>query len=55
MSKKYIYFAKKRKSHYFMEASTMCKPFGSPYTTCKTCLANAGRTRRQCLEKSTTK
>jgi len=47
MSKKYIYLAQKRQSPCYMEARTMCKPVGCPYTTCKRCLRPAGRT-RQC-------
>ena len=52
MSKKYIYFAKKRNSHSSMEASTMCKFAGSSnaYTTCKTCLRTAGSTRAKCVQ-----
>jgi len=45
MSKKYIYLAKKRQSPYYMEAKTICKPVGCPFTTCRTCLRKAGKTK----------
>lgn len=47
MSKSYQYFAKKRNSHYYMEAMSICK-HNNPnnYTKCKTCLIRTGRTRQ---------
>lgn len=46
MSKSYRYFAAKRRSFRFMEASTACKRKGEyhGYITCKTCLRTAGST-----------
>jgi hypothetical protein len=47
MSKKYQYFAKKRGSHYYFEAQSICK-FGTSgnFIKCHICLNRAGRTRR---------
>ena len=46
MSKKYCYFAKKRSSHRYYEATTTCKGNGN-FTSCKTCLKYAGYTRNK--------
>ena len=47
MSKRYQYFAKKRESHLYFNAKTLCKnKCPHNHVTCKICLRSAGRTRQ---------
>jgi hypothetical protein len=47
MSKRYQYFAKKRHSHRYFEASTPCKnKQHNNHITCKICLRFTGYTRK---------
>lgn len=52
MSKRYQYFAKKRSSHRYFEASTPCtRKQSHNYITCNICLRTTGYTRRLQQEK----